>query len=134
MKVIRSIVIVEDILKSKHLDETNLIWSAIMRMDIIDVYKSLENTLFVNPEKQAFLEVLDVRFKKHRFLKDEGYCLKLFDCNKLHKNEVLCEFIGCETGLGMTLFFEHINGKVRNISFCNCYSNIETLNKDYGWE
>ncbi|MBF8149269.1 hypothetical protein ITJ86_05140 [Winogradskyella sp. F6397] len=134
MIVINDILKLEDFKHKKNLDEINLLWRAIMTMDIIEIYVLLpENLNYFGLTKTEFVKQLDNKFKKHRFLEDEAFYLTINKCFKCHKDEMICEFVGLESAIGLSLYFEIKNSKLAGLQFCDAYGKIEDLDAHYDW-
>lgn len=126
--MLNEILYLSDFPKHKPLDEINLIWKAIMSMDLIELYTVLNpNIEYTNSTKTGFMKWLDDKFRKHQSIKDEEFYLNLLECPKCHKGEIICEFVGVSSGINFGLYFEFEEGKVISIDRCSFYGDIDTI-------
>lgn len=126
--------LIKDIRGTESLDEINTIWYSIMRMDIIDLYLSLNDTIqFGELSKNQFLALMQEKFRKHKILGDTEFYLHLIECFKIHSGEIICEFVGIESGINLGLVFDFEGSHITGVQFCNCFGGIEDLNGYYDW-
>jgi len=58
----------------QHLDDINLLWRAIMRMDLLETYTLMQDEYnYFSLSKNGFTELLDTTLKKHQFLGDDEF-------------------------------------------------------------
>ena len=118
-----------------NLDEIDELLLAIMTMDILEIYSLLNEDLnFFEFSKIEFIKTIHNKFKKHQLLGDEELYLNLNECYKCHENETICEFVGLDSGIGMSLYFQLERSKLIGVSFCDCYGKIEDLSSYYNWD
>ncbi|MBZ0328282.1 MAG: hypothetical protein K8F54_11795 [Altibacter sp.] len=124
----------EELLPNKRADHINQVWHAIMSMNIIEVAEALVDEVeFHESSKEEFLEMLSDRFRKHRILKDEKFYLNITHCFKIHKDEIIHEFIGMESGINLGLIFDITKDRITGVKFCNCFGGIFNLDNYYHW-
>ena len=129
---LNSILLKSDIINKQNLDYINQIWFAIMGMDIIDLYVLLDDRVnYGDLTKQQFIEKLDIKFKKHTQICDEEFYLNLIECHKDHKGEIICEFVGIESGINLGVYFEIEDDQLVGLYFCECFGGVEDLD-NYG--
>lgn len=129
-----NILILEHFEYKQNLDDINLLWHAIMRMDILEIYNLLRDEYnYFSLTKNGFTELLDTKLKKHQFLGDDEFYLTLNECRKCHKNEIICEFVGFTSGIGLSIYFEIKNSELIGLQFCDAYGKIEDLDHHYDW-
>ena len=123
-----SVLYFNEINYKSHLDYINLIWYAIMSMDIIAVYTVLNDNLdFGNLTKTQFVKKLDIKFEKHKQIEDEELYLDLIACHKKHQGEIICEFVGTNSGINLGIYFEINNNELIGLHFCECFGGVEDL-------
>ncbi|MDG1729056.1 MAG: hypothetical protein P8I04_04190 [Algibacter sp.] len=123
------------ILSSKNIDSTNRLWLAIMSMDIIEVFTLLKDEYnYFTLTKIEFVKLLDDKFKKHGIIGDTEFYLKLNACLSCHKDEIICSFVGLDSGIGLGLYFKFKNNNLKGLEFCDAYGKVEDLNDYYNWE
>ena len=118
----------------KNNDLISKLWRAIMDMDIIEVYTLLpEDIIFQNLTKKGFIELLDEKFRKHKIIGDDELYVHLLEGNKKHKDELICQFVGVESGINLGIFLEYEKEQLKGIQFCECFGGVEDLNEYYDW-
>ncbi|MEM0519582.1 hypothetical protein [Aequorivita flava] len=123
-----------ELLPYKQKDHLNEVWFAIMTMDILEIASLIGDEVnFYESSKQEFLEILDDKFRKHKILKDEQFYLNITNCFKIHKDEIVHEFVGIESGINLGLIFDIKDCRITGIKFCNCFGGIFDLDNYYNW-
>jgi len=123
-----SILQLSEVAHKDNLDHINLLWRAIMSMDIIEIYTLLHDNIQYNGYTRIeFVKVIDSKFKKHRDYGDTQLYLDLLECPKCHKNKIICSFIGTESFVGFSLYFEIENSEIISIDTCSFYGDIENI-------
>jgi len=130
----KDILLLEDFEHKQNLDSINLLWRAIMSMDILEVYTLLRDGYDYNKlTRTEFVNVLDSKLKKHKVLGDCEFYLSLIECYKCHKSEIICQFVGLDSGIGLGLYFDIKNAQIVGIQFCDAYGKVEDLGNYYNW-
>ena|SRR5690606_3744312 len=130
----KDILLLEDFGHKQNLDSINLLWQAIMSMDILEVYASLKDEYDYNKLKRIeFVKILDSKFKKHKALGDSEFYLSLNQCYKCHEGEIICQFVGLDSGIGLGLYFDIKNKQIAGIQFCDAFGKVEGLSNYYNW-
>ncbi|MDT8413860.1 MAG: hypothetical protein RQ735_00660 [Flavobacteriaceae bacterium] len=129
------ILLLEDFKHKQNLDSINLLWRALMSMDILEVYTLLKDDYSYNKlTRTEFVSFLDGKFKKHKVLGDSEFYLSLHECYKCHEGEIICQFVGLDSGIGLGLYFDIKNAQIAGIQFCDAYGQVEDLNEYYNWD
>jgi len=122
----------KDIQSNTSLDAINQLWLAIMSMNIIDVYTLLNSKIdFGNLTKTQFVKKLDIKFDKHKQIEENEFYLNLIECHKDHKGEIICEFVGTNSGINLGIFFEIKNKQIAGLHFCECFGGVEDLDSSF---
>ena len=135
MKILNRLLHLYDFEHKSDLDSINLLWRALMSMDILEIYILLQDDYnYFDLTKTEFVNLLDNKFKKHKFLGDSEFYLILNECFKCHKDEIVCEFVGLDSGIGLGLYFEIKHTQIAGIQFCDAYGKVEDLSNYYNWD
>ena len=112
---LNSVLYISDIKKNNQLDYINQVWHAIMSLDIIELYSILDDRIsYNNLNKEQFVKLLDNKLKKHKQLGDKEFYLDLVECQKCHEGEIICQFVGLDSGIAFGLFFNIIDYFVKH--------------------
>ena len=107
-------------LKKDTKDEMVKIWLAIMRMDYHSLWFLLDETIdYQDIGKFNFIEILKLRFLRHKELGDTELYLDMDYCKGCNRHEPVCTFLGNNSGLYFSLYFEITKGKITDIYHCN---------------
>lgn len=132
---LNNILLLKDFKHKQNLDYINQLWRAIMSMDILEVYTLLKDDYNYNTlTRTEFVSALDSKFKKHKVLGDTEFYLNLNQCYQCHKDEIICVFVGLDSGIGLSLYFEIKHAQIAGIQFCNSYGKVEDLSNYYDWD
>ena len=128
---INSILQTKDFSKNAELDHINQLWRAIMNMDLIELYWLLnDKTNFGGLSKQQFVEILYAKIEKHKKIGDREFYLDLIECHNQHKHEIICEFVGLESGINLGIYFKIEGEKLTRLQFCECFGRVEDLDDE----
>ena len=83
--------------------------------------------MVISTNKQQFVEKLDLKFNKHKQICDEEFYLNLIECYKDHKGEIICEFVGLQSGINLGIYFKFKDGHLAGLYFCECFGGVEDL-------
>ncbi len=135
MKFLKRLLHLYDFEQKPDLDSINLLWRALMSMDILEVFTLLKDDYDYNKlTRTEFVNFLDSKFKKHKVIGDSEFYLSLNECYKCHEDEIICQFVGLDSGIGLSLYFDIKKAHLVGIQFCDAFGKVEDLSKYYNWD
>lgn len=111
----------------RKLEPIHEVWIGIMSMDEVYLAESLRDDIdYEDIGKKEFVKLLTNRFWIHRKLGDLELLLDFDYCAGCQCGNVVCKFIGDQSGKHFALLFEWTEGEISDIYHCHLYEELIT--------